>query len=101
MLFKPRDEKNQVVLDKIRDEFIDKGIEYILKLSDYGNTMVELNGDKYSYVWWNYKFGNSLSHIIFQIDQKTFLGYYKFLSGIKILDNSIYIMTSDELANYD
>ena len=101
MFFQPRDKENQMALDKARSELISKGIKYILALPDYGNATIEFNNKPYDYVWWNYKFDNTLSHIIFQIDQKTFLGYYKFLSGIKIVNQSLYIMTEDELSNYD
>ena len=103
MFFKKRSELNQKALDKARDEILAKGINYFLKLPDYGTGEIVYNDEIYSYGFWKYKIDEQIYHYVMQIDQKAFVGFwYKFLSGIKVENNSnLSRMDSKELSQYD
>ena len=60
MFLKKRNELNQKALDKARDETLAKGINYFLKLPDYGTGEIVYNNEIYSYGFWKYL---SLIHI--------------------------------------
>ena len=103
MFFKPRNEKNQEALDKATQKLLNTKVQDLLQLPDYGSSTIELNGETIKYSWWCYKFNDKLSHIVQQIDQNTFFGtYYKFLSGVKIINKKeVLLLTDDEIGEYD
>ena len=103
MFFKPRNEKNQEALNKATQELLNTKIEVLLQMPDYGVNTIELDGESFKYAWWKYTFNDELIHIIQQIDQKKGLGfYYKFLSGVKIINKKkILVLTEEETDNYD
>ena len=103
MFFKKRNESNQKALDCARDEILEKGINKLFELPDYGSGETAYNNKKYSYAFWKYRIGEDKYHFVMQIDQKAFLFFgYKFLSGLKTEGNStLHKMNNIELSQYD
>ena len=96
------DQIYQSAVDFEASKYFAYSIDDIKNRNDYGSIEVKNNGIEISIGWWKWKINENSYHIVFKSSRKLFLGFHKcYLSGIKIVNDTIENLSNDELGDYD
>ncbi len=99
---KPIDILYQETLNSKVELLLNKSVQELNDLDDYGQETATIKNRKIKIGWWKYKLNDQTTHIIYKTFRKIFLFIEKpYLQGIKIVGNEIEYLNDKELGDYD